>query len=145
MEVASAIPIACIPSVFTREQRAAQLEMSFDAVVRWPVARHETPDGFVFEYRGNEERFLALARWASGEHLCCPWACYAVEMGPFTGGGAGVIRVRVRATAEGVAFLRSCYAYAEKLRGVRPPDALFDAETITPGDLERQGGRCAGC
>jgi hypothetical protein len=143
--LASQIPIACIPAVFTREERAAHLELSFDAIVRWPLRRQELPDGHLFEYEGNEERFLALARWAAGEHRCCPWASYSVEMAPFAGPKPGTLRVRVRATDEGTAFLRTCYEYVEKLQGARPPDSLFQAERITPDDVRREMERCAGC
>jgi hypothetical protein len=135
---ASTIPIACIPGVFTKEQRAAHLELSIDALVRWPSAKHEVADGYVFEYQGDEGRFLALARWVSGEHQCCPWASYSVEMDPFSDGKPGAIRVRVRATEEGRAFLRACYAYVEKLQGRRPPDSLLDSAQITPEDVRRE-------
>ena len=117
LNLASEIPIACIPGVFTNEQRMAQMESSIDAISRWPLRRHELADGYLFEYEGNEERFLALARWASGEHRCCPWASYSIEMAPFADQKPGSIRVRVRATEKGVAFLRSCYEYVEKLTG----------------------------
>jgi hypothetical protein len=143
--VTSAIPIACIPNVFTEAERAAHFALAVDALVRWPVARRAVPDGYVFEYRGDEDRFGALARWAAGEHRCCPWAAYSVEMGPFEAGQPGTIRVRVRATAEGVAFLATCYEYVEKLGGVPPSDSLFRSERITPDDVRRELGRCAGC
>src|SRR5438552_13136471 len=126
MSVASQIPIACIPGVFTKEQRAAHLELSVDAIVRWPVRRQALSDGYLFEYEGTEERFLALARWAAGEHQCCPWASYSIEMAPFADQKPGAIRVRVRGTEEGVAFLRTCYQYVEKLQGEAPPDSLFN-------------------
>lgn len=145
LSLASQIPIACIPAVFTKEQRAVHLDLSVDAIARWPLRRQELPDGYLFEYEGNEERFLALARWAAGEHQCCPWASYSVEMGPFTAQKPGAIRVRVRATEEGTAFLRTCYEYVEKLQGARPPDSLFQSDKITPDDVRREIERCAGC
>ena len=145
LRVASQIPIACIPAVFTKEQRAAHLELSVDAIVRWPVRREELSDGYLFEYEGTEERFLTLARWAAGEHQCCPWACYSVEMGPFADQKRGTIRVRVRATEEGTAFLRTCYEYVEKLQGAPPPDSLFHSDKITAEDVRREVKRCARC
>jgi len=145
LSAASGIPIACIPGVFTTEQRAAHMELCVDAIVRWPMRRQEVSDGYLFEYEGTEERFLALARWAAAEHKCCPWACYSVEMGPFAGQKPGTIRVRVRATDEGTAFLRTCYEYVEKLQGARPPDSLFQSDKITVEDVRREVGRCVGC
>jgi hypothetical protein len=143
--VTSAIPIACVANVFTEPERAAHFELAVDALVRWPLARHAVSDGYVFEYRGDEERFGALARWVSGEHRCCPWAAYSVEVGPFAAGQQGALRVRVRASEEGVAFLATCYEYVERLGGALPPDSLFHSERVTPEDVRRELGRCAGC
>src|SRR5437667_57596 len=148
LKLTSEIPIACIPGVFTREQRVAQMEISIDAISRWPLRRHELADGYLFEYEGDEERFVALARWASGEHRCCPWASYSIEMAPFADQMPGNIRVRVRATEEGVAFLRTCYQYVEKLQGGASPNSLFNPDRtapITPGEVERELERCGGC
>jgi hypothetical protein len=128
--------------VFAKPQRAAHLALSLDAIVRWPRSRQELPDGFLFEYDGNEERFLELARWVSAEHRCCPWACYSVEMGPFSGDTPGTIRVRVRGTDEGKAFLKICYEYAETLGGVQPPDSIFESRTITRETVPREADRC---
>lgn len=131
LSLASGIPIACNPTVFTKEQRSAHLALSVEAIVRWPARRQVLADGFLFEYEGDEERFLALARWAAAEHRCCPWASYTVEMGPFDR-NPGTVRVRVRASDEGRTFLKTCYEYVEKLGGDRPPDHLFrGTEKIT--------------
>jgi hypothetical protein len=148
LKTATDIPIACIPGVFTKEERVAQMAISIDAISRWPLRRQELPDGYLFEYEGTEDRFLELARWASGEHRCCPWASYSIEMAPFGGAAPGTIRVRVRAPEEGVAFLRACYAYVEKLEGGAPPDSRFNAdrtEPITPGEVQGALERCGGC
>ena len=62
------------------EQRSQHLDLSTDALVRWPRSRSELPDGYLFQYEGDEERFVTLARWAAAEHRCCPWAAYSVQM-----------------------------------------------------------------
>jgi hypothetical protein len=108
----SQIPVACDPGVFSSEQRAQHLDLSTDVLVRWPQRRLELPDGYLFEYEGDEDRFLTLARWAAAEHRCCPWASYAVEMDAFSSTG-GALRVRVTATAEGKAFLADAYRNLE--------------------------------
>lgn len=148
LAVASDIPIACLPGVLTKEQRVAQMDLSIDAISRWPLRRQQLADGYLFEYEGNEERFLELARWAAGEHRCCPWASYSVEMAPFIDQKPGTIRVRVRATDEGVMFLRTCYEYLEKLRGSPLGDTAFSPDRtapITPAEVRRELERCHGC
>lgn len=148
LKVVTDIPIACIPGVFTKEARVAQMAMSVDAISRWPLRRRALPDGYLFEYEGDEDRFLELARWVSGEHRCCPWASYSIEMVPFAEHEPGALRVRVRATGEGVAFLRTCYAYVERMVGGAPPDPLFNSdrtEPITPGEVLGALERCDGC
>jgi hypothetical protein len=145
LNVASEIPIACSPMVFPRERRAAHLALAIDAIVRWPRSKQELPDGFLFEYEGNEERFLELARWASAEHRCCPWAGYSVEMGPFSGDTPGMIRMRVRGTDEGKAFLKICFEYVDRLGGSsQPPDSLFESPIITRESVQQEIDRCDG-
>ena len=121
------IPIACDPRVFSREQRSQHLDLSTDALVRWPRSRSELPDGFLFQYEGDEERFITLARWAAAEHRCCPWAAYSVQMSAFAG-GSGAIEVRVTATPEGKEFLTAAYRYLEELDGTSPPASIMDGE-----------------
>jgi hypothetical protein len=121
------IPVACDPRVFSREQRAQHLDLSTDALVRWPRSRSELPDGYLFQYEGDEERFVALARWAAAEHQCCPWAAYSVQMGAFAG-GRGAIEVRVTATSEGKEFLAAAYRYLEELDGASPPESIMDGQ-----------------
>jgi hypothetical protein len=146
--LASDIPIVCIPGVFTKDERVAQMDLSVAAISRWPLRRQELADGYVFEYEGSEERFLALARWAAGEHRCCPWASYSVEMAPFMDQKPGTIRVRVRAADEGVKFLRTCYRYIETLRDSSPTETPFSPDRttpITPAEVQRELERCSGC
>src|SRR5262245_23441379 len=113
----SEIPIACVPTALSIEERAVHVALSIDTIARWPARREELPDGYLFEYQGDEQRFLALARWVAGEHRCCPWASYSVAMEPFVAPATGTIRLRVTTSAEGAAFLKTCYQHAETLAG----------------------------
>ena len=140
------IPIACDLHVFTRSEQAAHLALCTDALVRWPSERLELEDGYVFRYVGDEERFLTLARWAAGEHRCCPWAAYSVEMGPFRAGERGRIEVRVRARAEGKEFLTAAYRYLSALDGASPPEALLaSTEKLTLATLAQRLKAGCGC
>ena len=125
------IPVACDPRVLSREERSQHLDLSTDALVRWPRSRTELPDGYLFQYEGDEARFVALARWAAAEHRCCPWAAYSVQMSAFAA-GTGAIEVRVIATLEGKEFLATAYRYLEELDGASPPESIMHGEgTIT--------------
>jgi hypothetical protein len=107
------IPIACDPLVFSKDQRTEHHELSRNVVVRWPVKREELEDGYLFHYEGNEERFLAIAHWASSEHRCCAWASFSIEMDPFSSEKPGAIRLRMRGGAEGKALLKDGFALLE--------------------------------
>jgi hypothetical protein len=109
------IPVACDPRVFSRKQRSQHVDLSTDALIRWPRRRSELPDGYLFQYEGDEERFVTLARWVAAEHRCCPWAAYSVQMSAFAG-GAGAIEMRVTATPEGKEFLAAAYRYLEEVK-----------------------------
>jgi len=128
------VPVVCSPQVLSKAERAAHFDLCVDALVRRPLERLELPDGYLFQYEGDEQVFLLLARWAATEHRCCPWASYSVEMSPF-GGTAGRIRLRVTATDEGKQFLTVAYRYLEELRGEIPPESVFDARELTRGGL----------
>lgn len=145
VSLAPEIPVACDLGVFSKEQRREHIELSTEVVIRWPRKRLELPDGYLFQYEGDEERFVALARWAAAEHRCCPWASYSVEMGPFSRTG-GAIQVRVTATAEGKAFLAVAYRYLEELDGAMPPESIMDADgTITHETIRQRIKAGCGC
>jgi hypothetical protein len=121
------IPVACDPGVFSEEQRSQHLDLSTDVLVRWPRSRLELSDGYLFQYEGDEERFVTLARWAAAEHRCCPWAAYSVQMSAFSQ-GMGALEVRVTTTPEGKEFLAVAYRYLEELDGASPPASIMDGE-----------------
>jgi hypothetical protein len=121
------IPVACDPGVFSKEQRLQHLDLSTDALVRWPRSRSELPDGYLFQYEGDEERFVSLARWAAAEHRCCPWAAYSVQMSAFAH-STGAIEVRVTTTPEGKEFLAAAYRYLAQLDGAAPPESIMDGD-----------------
>lgn len=136
MQTTTEIPIACDTQVFVSQEDAArQLALNFDVLLRWPKSRQELPDGYLYQYEGNEELFVTLARYAANEHRCCPFATYSVEMGPFSGGKPGSIQLRITAGAEGKAFLTDALAYAEELFG------KLDLTTVDYGQLAEQVAR----
>jgi hypothetical protein len=142
---AGELAVACRPSALPKEQRVSHLELSRQAVLHSPARRVELEDGFRFEYRGDEERFAALARWVAAEHRCCPWASYSVAMLPFADGD-GQIQVTVTATPEGKAFLATAYAYLEQLRDAAPPASIMDSSgKLTRDTLLARLLRGCGC
>jgi hypothetical protein len=140
-----ALAVECWPGALTQDERASHLELARQVILLWPLRRVELADGFRFEYRGGEERFLALARWAAAEHRCCPWASYSVAMRPFADGD-GQLQVTVTATPEGKAFLATAYQYLEELQGAAPPPAIMDTSgTLTRDTLLARLLRGCGC
>jgi hypothetical protein len=105
VSTASHIPIACDPRVFTQEQRAAHVELAANVLLRWPKSRQELEDGYLFEYEGDEQQFLDVARWAASEHRCCPWATFSLQMLPFAAGEPGKIMFRYQGGSEGKAVI----------------------------------------
>jgi hypothetical protein len=88
------IPIACNPQVFSKVELDEAISLALDVIFRLPKSKRELPDGFLFEYQGNEELFLEVARFVYNEHRCCPWESFAIEMEPFAAGSEGIIRLR---------------------------------------------------
>jgi hypothetical protein len=107
------IPIACDPLVFSKDQRTEHHERSRNVIVRWPTRKEALEDGYLFHYQGSEERFLAIAQWASSEHRCCSWASFSIEMDPFSNDEPGAIRLRMRGGAEGKALLMDAFTLLE--------------------------------
>ena len=99
------IPIACDPRVFTKEERIAHVELASNVLLRWPKHRQELDDGYLFEYEGDEQLFLDVARWAASEHRCCPWATFSLQMLPFAQGDSGKLVFRYQGGSEGKAVL----------------------------------------
>jgi hypothetical protein len=120
------IPIACNPRVFTQDERAAHFALARDVLFDAPLRRDDLPDGFLFHYQGDELRFLAIARFVAGEHRCCPWASFAVEMDPFAGGAPGAIRLRFISGTESKAALAGML---EQVRANHSAMAVVQAST----------------
>lgn len=91
-------PIVCNPHVLGRDVLAKQVELNMNVRVRWPKSKQQLEDGFLYEYEGNEELFLTLAKYATDEHRCCPWLAFSVQMSPFREGRG---RVQLKMSAEG--------------------------------------------
>jgi hypothetical protein len=157
------IPITCNLSVFTTAELESHVDLALDVLFRWPKHTRELPDGFLFEYEGSESRFLDLARFAYGEHRCCSWESFALEMDPFPAGGTGQIRLRYGAGVEGKPILAAALQRFEQaaldpdarqrllsaLRGrdsitVANQDALYSELCATPGQARPDRWRSAG-
>lgn len=142
---AGGLPIACDPSVFPKEKRLAHLEQSKAVLLRLPLRKTETDTGFVFEYEGNEDRFLQLAQWLADEHRCCPWGSYAIEAGPSESGKPGIIRVRWGGSPEGKAFLSEALAHLESLGDAAPEGWLAAERKWTRESLPKKRQGACGC
>jgi hypothetical protein len=128
--------------VFSKDQRTEHHELSRNVIVRWPARREELEDGYLFHYEGNEERFLAIAQWASSEHRCCAWASFSIEMDPFSSDKPGAIRLRMRGGAEGKALLTDAFTLLEG--DARAEMFLNPTGKITPEAFAR-AKRTGGC
>jgi len=92
-------PIAC---ALTTADLAAHNERWQRLIARAMTERAETADGLRMAFRpGAEDELRALV---AVEAECCPWAAWTVEP------SAETIVLDVRATAEGVAALRTMFA-----------------------------------
>jgi hypothetical protein len=101
----SDIPLACDLGVFTAQERVDHVRLSRQALLEWPRERQELPDGYLFHYQGDEQRFLALARFAADEHRCCPWLQFTVQLAPAHPGQPAGLALRLTAAGAGKALL----------------------------------------
>lgn len=116
------IPIACNPRVFSKAELDEAISLALEVIFRLPKSKQELPDGFLFEYQGNEEVFLKVARFVYNEHRCCPWESFAIEMEPFAAGSEGMIRLRyLGGSEEGKALQAEAMKHLEA--------AAFDPDT----------------
>ena len=134
---ANEIPIVCNPQVFSKAELSEHVALAMDVIFRLPQSKTELPDGFVFEYRGNEELFLKVARFVHNEHRCCSWVSFGIEMEPFATGSDGVIRLRYLGGPEGKVFLAEAIeklaaAASDPRAHERLQQAIGDGNTITP-------------
>ena len=138
---AADIPIACNPQVFSKGELEEHVSLAIDVIFRLPKNTRELPDGFLFEYRGNEELFLKLARFVYNEHRCCPWESFALEMEAFAMGSEGDIRLRYIGGSEGKVVLaemmeRLAVAAKDPEAKERLLAALNRANKLTPDNKE---------
>jgi len=138
-----AIPLACDPFVFSKEQRTEHHTLAKNVFLRWPIERQELPDGYLLHYQGDEALFLDLARWASSEHSCCAWATFSIEMEPFAHGTAGAIRLRMTGGAEGKAMIAEGIAVLEN--DPHPDVFLNPTGKITKDSWSRPAKPSTGC
>ncbi|MBW8888548.1 MAG: hypothetical protein JF616_12395 [Fibrobacteres bacterium] len=141
-----AFPIACDPSVFPMEKRLEHVELAKDILLRWPKRKEELEDGYLFHYEGDEEMFLALARWAADEHRCCPWGAYAIEAGPSAAGKPGAIKLRWGGSQDGKAFLTDALKFMEDLGGDAPPESILNPDRkLTRASFQGKPKARCGC
>ncbi|HEV8548206.1 MAG TPA: hypothetical protein VGQ57_04240 [Polyangiaceae bacterium] len=99
------LPIVCDPLVFTKEERAAHVELARAVLIELPVRTEALKDGYLFHYQAKETTFLAVARFAAEEHQCCPWASYGVEIDPAPAAEPAPLRLRITGGAAGKELL----------------------------------------
>jgi hypothetical protein len=108
--------IACDPTVFSREERAEHAALAENVLLRWPHAREETPQGYIFHY-GSGTSFNEIARWVKDEQRCCPWGTYTLELSPATEGTEAEIRLHWNGGENGKPFLTDALNELEKSGG----------------------------
>lgn len=133
------IPIACDPSVFTKEEREQHVRDCQRLLIELPLERQELQDGYLFHYQGSEESFVSLARWAAEEHRCCPWAQFSVDMEPFTQEVPGKVRMSMMGGVGGGAMLREALRDLESRGGVVAEFLRGDRKLTTGGCPSRCG------
>lgn len=77
-DVATNIPIACVPSALTKEQRARskELRVALGALVE---RVEENRSGYTYRYRDDPCVFQHLAEWIPMERRCCPFLTFEVR------------------------------------------------------------------
>lgn len=79
----SANQVVCQFGIFSKEEFELHRKETVDLLKESSSKRAELDDGFSFTFTGDEQLFVRLANWVSREHLCCPWANFRIEIGPF--------------------------------------------------------------
>ena len=135
----SAIPIACHPRAFTKQERPRALELSLNVIRHWPTKLEELSDGYLLHYQGDSERWLELAQFVANETRCCPWASFAIELDAAPAGEPKTLRLRMTGSAEGKALLAKGFEYLAQDYGQREPELDPDAvEAFVQGWEEHQ-------
>jgi len=78
-------PLACDRKALTTEQRKRHFDELGPSLRSRRKSVHELPDGFEFEFPGDEETFALLAEWVAGERVCCPFFEINVRAEPDSG------------------------------------------------------------
>jgi hypothetical protein len=127
--------VVCNLSVFTPDQRVAQLERG-RTVLLAATRRTDLENETLFHYEGSERLFVDIAVWAAEEHRCCAWLDFHLTLGEAIGNGLSRIELRLTGGGvEGQAMVREGVAYFATIRDAETETALLAAhETLTPRD-----------
>lgn len=77
-EFSEKIPIACVPSALTAEERKRSSELRKLLSARIVETREES-DGYSFRYAVDKETVPLVGEWMTYERLCCPFLTFALE------------------------------------------------------------------
>jgi len=94
------LPIACDPTLFTKEERVEHIEQTKALLVKRAMRMQPLENGIEFHYTATDDVFMALAEWTKFEHRCCAWARFTLELEPFAAGTAGGMVLRITGSPE---------------------------------------------
>ena len=75
---ASPLPIVCVPSALTREERTRSRELRRELAAA-TVETRAKPNGYSYRYRDDPEIFRKAAEWITLERRCCPFLTFELR------------------------------------------------------------------
>jgi len=96
------LPIACIPSALTLEQRKRSQELRAQLASETKRVLEE-PDGYSYEYPADPAVLRTAGEWIGLERLCCPFLSFELSWPS----GAHPPRLRLRGPAGVKEFLKA--------------------------------------
>ncbi|MBN2909331.1 hypothetical protein JQC72_07315 [Polycladomyces sp. WAk] len=75
------IPIACVPSAMTVEQREKYQQL-LDYISNYWQEIYELPDGYAVCYPAESSMIKKIAEFISLERLCCPFLNFELHVAP---------------------------------------------------------------
>ncbi|SFI81694.1 hypothetical protein [Thermoflavimicrobium dichotomicum] len=73
------IPIACVPSAMTVEQRE-KYEQLIEEMSKCRLETYELPNGYAVCYPAESSMIIKLAEFISLERLCCPFLNFELRV-----------------------------------------------------------------
>lgn len=77
-EAEERIPIACVPSALTKEERNRSAELRGE-LSKKIVETREEKDGYSFRYPADKTTLALVGEWMTYERLCCPFLTFTLE------------------------------------------------------------------